>query len=99
MRLGLHRGVGLVGGCKFGCVLGGCGCVLLLVDLGVHHNLIYNGVGIVEAQFVNRSAGFPVFKVSFLEVVFEVIPYVVCRIGAFPRPNVVFEDSLFVEDN
>ena len=80
-------------------MLGGCGCALVLVDLRVRHNLIYNGVGVVEAQFVNRSAGFPVFKPRFLEVVFEVIPCFVRRVGAFPRLDVVFEDSLFVEDN
>ena len=80
-------------------MLGGYGCALVLVDLRARHNLIYNGVGVVEAQFVNHSAGFPVFKLSFLEVVFEVIPCFVRRVGAFPRLDVVFEDSLFVEDN
>ena len=34
-----------------------------------------------------------------LEVVLEVIPCFVIRIGAFPRPDVVFKDLLFVEDN
>ena len=36
---------------------------------------------------------------SFFEVVLEVIPCFVRWIGAFPRPYVVFEDSLYVEDN
>ena len=80
-------------------MLGGCGCALLLVNFGVRHHLIYNGVGVVEAQFVNRSARFPVSKVSFLEVVFEVIPCFVRQVGAFPRPNVVFEYYVFVQDN
>ena len=80
-------------------MLGGDGCAFVLVDLVLCHNLIYNGVDVVEAQFVNRSASFSEFKVSFLEVVLEVIPYFVHRIGAFPRPYVVFENSLSVEDN
>ena len=80
-------------------MLGGDGCAFVLVDLVLCHNLIYNGVDVVEAQFVNRSASFSEFKVSLLEVVLEVIPYFVHRIGAFPRPYVVFEYLLPVEDN
>ena len=91
-NLGLHRCVGLIGGCKFGCVLVGCGCVFVLVDLEAHHNLIYDGVGIVKAQFVNRAAGFPEFKVSLSEVVLEVVPCFVCRIGALTLTYVVYED-------
>ena len=72
--------------------------MFVLVDLELRHHLIYDGVGLVEVQFVNCSAGFPEFKVSFLEVVFEVIPCFVLRIGAFPRPDVVFENSLSMED-
>ena len=97
--MGLHRDGGLIGGCEFSFVLGGGGCAFVLVDLEARHNLIYNGVGVVEAQFVNRSDFFPEFKVSFSEVVSEVIPCFVRRIGAFPRPDVVFENSLSVEDN
>ena len=63
LHLGIHRGVGLIGGCKFGCMLGGSCCAFILVDLEVHHHLIYNGVGIMEAHFVNCFAGFPEFKV------------------------------------
>ena len=73
--------------------------MFVLVDLEVCHHLIYDGFGVVESQSVNCSVGFPDLKVSFLEVVFEVIPYFVLRIGEFPRPDVVFENSLFVEDN
>ena len=98
-HLGLHCGVDLIGGCKCGCVLGGVGCEFFFVDLEAQHHLICNGVGVMEAQFVNRSAGFPEFKVSFLEVALEFIPCFVLRIGASPRPDVVFEDSLYVEDN
>ena len=77
----------------------GCGCAFFLVDLEVRHHLIYDGIGIAEAQFFNCSTGFPEFKVSFSEVVSEVIPCFVRRIGAFPRPDVVFEYSFSVEDN
>ena len=80
-------------------MLGGGGCAFVLVDLETRHNLIYDGVGVVEAQFVNCSAGFPEFKVSFSEVVLEFSPSLVCRIGAFPRPDVVFEYFFSVEDN
>ena len=96
LHLALHRVVGLIGGCEFGCVLGGGGCAFVLVNLAACHHLIYNGVGVLEAQFINSSAGFPEFKVSFLEVVLEIFPILVCRIGAFPRPEVVFEDLLSV---
>ena len=57
--LGLHCGVGLIGGCKFGCILGGGGCAFVLINLEGRHHLIYDGVGVVEAQFVNCSAVFP----------------------------------------
>ena len=99
LHLGLPCGVGLIGRCEFGCMLGGSGCAFVLVDLDVPHHLIYNGVGVVEAHFVNSSAVFPELKVSLSEVVSEVIPYFVRQIGAFPRLDVVFENSLFVEDN
>ena len=99
LYLGLHRGVGLIGRCEFGCVLGGGGCAFVLVDLEAHHHLVYDGIGVVEAQFVNRSVGLPKFKVNFSEVVLEFIPCFVRRIGAFPHSYVVFEELLSVEDN
>ena len=80
-------------------MLGGGGCAFVLINLEAHHNLIYSGVGVVKSQFVNRAVGLPEFKVSFSEVVLEVVLCFVCRIGAFPRPDVVFENSLSVEDN
>ena len=92
LHLVLHIGVGLIGGCNFGCVFGDSGCVLVFVDLEVFHIVVYDGHGVVESQIVNCSAGFSEFKVSFLEVVFEVIPSFVGRIGAFPCPDVVFEN-------
>ena len=59
LYLGLHYGVGLIGGCKFSCVLGGSGCTFVLVDLEARHHFIYDGAGVVEAQFFNCSAGLP----------------------------------------
>ena len=35
-RLGIHRGVGLIVGCEFGCVLGDGGRELVLADLEAH---------------------------------------------------------------
>ena len=93
-----HRGVGLIGGSKFGGVLCGCGCVFVLVDLEARHNLIHNGVGVVETQFVNFSSILSEFKASFTEVVFKIFSCFVCLVGAFPHPDVVFEDLLPVED-
>ena len=89
LQLGIHHGVGLIGGCDFSCVLGGGCCEFVLVDLEARHHLIYDGIGVVEAQFVNCSAGFPEFKASFSEVVFEIFPSLVRQVGAFPRPDVV----------
>ena len=80
-------------------MLGGGGCTFILVDLEARHNLIYDGVGVVKSQSVNCATGFHEFKVSFSEAVLEVVPYFVLQIGAFPRPYVVFEYSLSVEDN
>ena len=57
LHLGLHCCVGLIGGCEFSYMLGGGGFTFVLLDLEAHHHLIYNGVGVVEAKFVNRSAG------------------------------------------
>ena len=97
-NLALHCDVDLIGGCGFGCVLGGVGCAFVLVDLEAIHHLIYYDVGVLEAQFINRSASFPKLKASFPEVVFEVIPCFVRHIDVFPRLDVVFENSLFVDD-
>ena len=76
-----HRGVGLIGGSEFGGVLCGCGCALVLVDLEARHNLIHDGVGVVESQFVNCSSILSEFKASFTEVVFKVFPCFVCLVG------------------
>ena len=99
LHLGLYSFVGLIGGCEFGCVLGGGGCAFILVNLEARHHLIYDGVGVVKYQFVNCADGFREFKASFSVVVTEVFPYFIRQIGAFPRPDVVFEDSFSAEDN
>ena len=80
-------------------MLGGGGCAFVLINLEARHNLIYSGVGVVKYQFVNCADGFREFKASFSVVVTEVFPYFIRQIGAFPRPDVVFEDSFLVEDN
>ena len=61
--------------------------------------MIHDGVAVVESQFVYCSSGFSEFKVSFAEVAFKIVPCFVCLVGAFPSPDVVFEDLLHVEDN
>ena len=61
--------------------------------------MIHDGVGVVEDQFVNCSSGFSEFKVSFTEVVFKIFPCFVRLVGAFSRPDVVFEYLLPIEDN
>ena len=99
LHLGLHRGVGLIGGSEFGGVLCDCGCALFLFNLEVRHHLTHDGVGVVESQFVNCSSGFSEFKVRFTEVVFKNVPYFVRLVGAFPRLDVVLEDLSYVEDN
>ena len=99
LHLRLHHSVGLIGRCKFGCMLGGGGCAFVFVNFEAHHHLIYDGVGVVEANFINRSASLSELKVSFLEVVLENFPILVRQSGAFPRTDVVLKISLFVEDN
>ena len=99
LYLGLHLDVRLIGGCELGYVLSGGGCAFGLINLEASHHLICNCIGVVEDHFVNCSVGFPEFRVSFSEVVIEVIPCFVRRMGEFPRPDVVFEDLLSVEDN
>ena len=99
LNMGLHCDVGLIGGRDFGGMLCGCGCAFFLVDLEARHHLIHNGVGVVESQFVNCSSSFSEFNVSLTEVVFNIFPCFVRLVGAFPRPDVFFEDFLPVEDN
>ena len=101
LHLVLHCGVDMIGGSKFGVVLCGCGCgcAFVLVDLEARNHLIHDGVGVVESQFVNCSSILSEFKVSFTEVVFKIFPCFVCLVGEFPRPDVVIEDLLTVEDN
>ena len=62
LHLGLHCGVGLIGGSEFGGVLCGCDCAFVLVNLVARHHLIHDGVGVAESQFFNCSSGFSEFK-------------------------------------
>ena len=99
LHLGLHHDVGLIGGSESSGVLCGCGCAFVLVNLEACHHLIHDGVGVVGAQLVNCSYSFSEFKVSFTEVVFKIVPCFVRLVGAFPRPNSVFEHLLPVGYN
>ena len=99
LHLGLHYGIGLIGGREFDGVLCGCGCAFFLVYLEARHHLIHDGVVVLEYQFVNCFSSFSEFKVSFTEVIFKIVPCFVSLVGAFPRLDFVFEDLLPVEDN
>ena len=72
-------------------MLCGCGCALIFVNLEARHHLVYNGVGVVKAQFINFPSNFSEFKVSFAEVMFEVVACFVPLVCALPRLNVIFE--------
>ena len=99
MHPGLYLSVGMIGRSEFGGMLCGCVCAFVLVDLEACHHLVNDGVSVVESQCVNCSSVLSEFKVSFIEVVFKIVPCFVRLFGAFPRPDVVFEDSLPAEDN
>ena len=79
-------------------MLCGCGRAFVFVDLKARHHLIDNGVGIVEAEFIDGASCFLEFKLSFVEVVLEVGPRLVCVVCTFPRADVIFEYPLFVQD-
>ena len=78
-------------------MLCGCGRAFVFVDLEAH--LIGNGIGVVEAEFIDGDACLSEFKASFTEVVLEVDPRLVCVVCKFPRADVIFEDRLFVLDD
>ena len=80
-------------------MLCGCGHAFVFVNLDAPHHLIENGVGVVEAEFIDGASCFSEFKVSFAEVVFEVGPRLVCMVFTFPYADVIFEDPLFVQDD
>ena len=80
-------------------MLCGCGHAFVFVDLEERHHLIDNGVGVVEAEFIDGASCFSEFKVSLAEVVLEVGPLLVCLFCAFPCADVIFEDPLFVQDD
>ena len=80
-------------------MLCGCGCAPFFVNLYSRRHLVNNGVGVVESQFINCLSSISEFKVSFAEVMFKIVPCFVRLVCAFPRPDVIFEDSLPVEDD
>ena len=88
----LHCGVGLIGGCEFGSMFCGCVSALAFIDLEARHHLVHNGVGVVEAEFINCTSFFSDLKVSLAEVMFGVVPFVVCLVCALPRSDVILED-------
>ena len=75
-----------------------CVCVSALVFVGLEarHHLVQNGVGSVEAKFINCTSCFSDFKVSFAEFMFEVVPRLVCLVCALTCSDVIFEDLLLV---
>ena len=73
--------------------------MFVFVDLEVRHHLVHNGVGIVKAEFINHTSCFPEIKVSFAEVMFEVVPCSVCLVCSLPRLDFIFEYSLSVKDD
>ena len=79
-------------------MLCGCSCAFVFVDLEARHHLIDNGLGVVEAEFIDGASCFLEFKVSLAEVVLEVGPLLVSVICTFPCVDVIFEDPLFVKD-
>ena len=80
-------------------MLCGCGHAFVFVDLEARHHLIENGVGVVEADFIDGASSFSEFKVSSAEVVLEVGPSVVYVFCTFPSADVIFEYLLFVQDD
>ena len=63
----------------------------------MRHHLVDNGVGVVEAKFIDITSCFLEFKASFAEVVLEFVSRFVCLVCAFPRLDVIFEDPLLVD--
>ena len=80
-------------------MLCGCGCALVFVNLEACHHLVHNGYGVVKSQFINFPSSLSEFNMSFAEVMFEIIPCFLHLVYALPRPDIVFEDSLPVEDD
>ena len=73
--------------------------MLVFIDLEALHHLVHKGVGVVKYQCIDFPSNLSEFKVSFAEVIFEIFPSFVRFVCALPRSDVIFEDSLPVEDN
>ena len=96
LHLRLHCGIGLIGRCECGSMFCGCGSALVFVNLEARHDMVHNGVGVVEDEFINHTSCSSEFKVSLAEVMFEIVPHFVCLVCALPRSDVIFEDLLSV---
>ena len=55
-HLRIHYGVGLIGGRECGSMFCGGGCEFVFVDLEALHHLVDNGVGVVEAEFIDGTS-------------------------------------------
>ena len=80
-------------------MLCGCGCALIFFESEARHHLVHDGVGVVEDQFINCISSISEFKMSFAEVMFEIVPCFVRLVCAFPRLEIFVEDLLPIEDN
>ena len=69
-------------------MLCGCGRAFVFVDLEARNHLIDNGVGVVEAKFIDGASCFSDFKVSFAEVVLEFETRLVCVVCTFSCSDV-----------
>ena len=80
-------------------MLCGCDSALVFVNLEARHHLVHNSVGVVKSRRINFRSSLSEFKVSFAEVMFEIVPFFVRLVCVLPRLDVIFEDYLPVEDN
>ena len=89
----------MIGRSNFGGMLCECGSAIVFFNLEARHLLVHNSVGVVKSLRINFRSSLSEFKVSFVEVMFEIVPSFVRLVCARPRSDVIFEDSLPFEDN
>ena len=58
LHLRLHRGVGMIGRRKCGSMLCDGGHAFVFINLEVCHHVVDNGVGVVEAGFIDGTSCF-----------------------------------------